>query len=72
MGRCCAGSQPARHIVSVRVTDKEMTLLHELANRRGVNISTLLRQSLTEVLAAAQDSQPNDEQDRLLELQPTG
>lgn len=37
---------PKRFIISCRVDDKEMELLQIMADKAGVNISTLLRRSI--------------------------
>lgn len=54
MGRTCEGS-PVKHIISVRVNDEEMKLLQQLALEQGINISTLLRQSLPLVVEEAKN-----------------
>lgn len=55
MGRRAIG-EPVRHIISVRVSDDEYALLQELADGMGINISTLLRQSLNLIAEEAQAS----------------
>jgi len=37
---------PVKHVVSVRLTDAEMEAVGDIARSLGVNVSTLLRQSL--------------------------
>jgi len=39
-----------KHVLSFRVDESEWTLLQKATSRTGVDISTLLRQSLKEVL----------------------
>lgn len=55
MGRTRSVS-PAKHIVSVRINDEEMKLLHELSLDLGINISNLLRKGLDQVLGGGKNS----------------
>jgi len=74
MGRTCIGS-PAKHIVSTRVNEEEMQLLQRLADEQGINISTLLRQSLNltleEALSNAQVTLDEAPEGRLFSLTQT-
>jgi len=38
---------PVRHVISFRVTEDEKELLQELVSATGMNISTLLRKSIS-------------------------
>lgn len=44
MGR--SSSNPKKFIISFRVNDREMRALHERAQKSGVSITRLMRQSL--------------------------
>jgi hypothetical protein len=41
---------PKKHVLSFRVNDSELKLLRKMSQKRGADISTLLRQCLLEVL----------------------
>jgi len=45
-----------KHVLSFRVDESEWTLLKKTSSKSGVDISTLLRESLKEVLGASPQS----------------